>query len=122
VIPVPLTALLAVAVTLLLSIGGNLYQWRAAAVGDAEQAAAIVLATEQGKTQALQEAREREAAIAADAAKYQIEAEQAKIERDKALAAERRANTRRLAVIPTPLCAPGKELQDAFNAAARGEQ
>ena len=114
---------LGIAVAALLLLSGWLsYKWvSGVATCKAEAKAAIELATEQGKTQALAEVRETEAAIAEGN-------REAEPELSGTLAAvvapapkARIVYIDRVAKLPESDCGPGQEVMDATNALLRGD-
>lgn len=119
--PLPLPWLAGGAMALVLSIGGNLWQWRSSAAAEARRDGEIATALEQGKRMAAEE----QAGIERKVAEFSIE------DRDVILSeltqiAEKAQQTRtvyrtRIEQIPAASCPPGAERMDAANALLRGE-
>lgn len=119
--PLPLPWLAGAALALLLSLGGNLWQWRASAAAEARREGEIATAIEQGKRLAAEELAETERKLA----------EFSLGDRDAILAelneiAQKAQATRtvyrdRIREIPAATCAPGAERMEAANALLRGE-
>lgn len=106
---------------LLASVVTNIAQWRTAKTAAALCTSTLNEARTAGKADALEEALEQTDNMA-EISKQDREA--AALAETKRLAAEAEASRlrrRKMDAIPDPVCAPGQEIQDAINAAARGE-